>query len=285
VDAEAEGLALEPEAMAPEPAAGRGRPGRSRRELADPLLRRERRLACYEAVMEQFRQGLGVREIARQLQLSRTTVTKYGAARSFPERKVRARLPTQVDPYAPYLERRWQEGCHNTAQLHREIGGQGFLGGESAVYRFTAPWREHAALASRASVPPLPAPRTVLWWLMGQPERLTPEQSAFTARLMALCAPVKTAVDLARRFFELARGRRGEQLEEWVEQAEQSGVAELRSFCTGVRRDWEAVRAGLTLPWSNGPTEGHVHRLKLIKRQMYGRARFDLLRARVLRAA
>jgi transposase len=271
-----------PESLPRAPVATRERRGRSRREVQDPLVRRERRLARYEAVMEQFRQGRGVREIARHLQMSRTTVAKYLRAGSFPERKVRVKLPTQVTPYAAYLERRWQEGCHNSVQLWREIQAQGFAGGKTAVYRFTAPWREARSSSPRSCVPPLPAPRTVLWWLVGEPEQLTEEQRAFTDRLLETCVPVKTAVELGRCFFELVRERQGERLTEWVAQAEQSTTEELAAFARGLRADWDAVLAGMSLPWSSGPVEGQVTRLKLIKRQMYGRASFDLLRARVL---
>jgi transposase len=70
----------------------------------------------------------------------------------------------------------------------------------------------------------------------------------------------------------------------WLSRAEESSVPELRTFARGLRQDEAAGRAGIGLPWSNGPVEGHVNRLKVIKRSMYGRARFDLLRARVLAA-
>lgn len=259
-----------------------GRSGRSRRENQEPALRRERRLARYEAVRRLFREGRGVREIAHHLAMSRTTVAKYVAAGSFPERKVRANPPTQLTPCAAYLERRWEEGCHNAAQLWRELREQGFRGGQVAVYRFTAAWRTARVLVPPRSVPPLPPPRKVLWWLLGEPEQLTADQQAFTLRLGEICPPVRIAVAQVREFFQLVRDRRSEALAAWVEATEQSGIGELQSFCKGVRGDWEAVLAGLTLSFSNGPTEGQVTRLKLIKRQMYGRAGFDLLRARVL---
>jgi transposase len=81
------------------------------------------------------------------------------------------------------------------------------------------------------------------------------------------------------------RKRTGEQLDAWLETVASSGLVDLQSFVAGVSQDKEAVRAGLTLPWSQGQTEGQVTRLKLIKRQMYGRAKLDLLRRRVLHTA
>ncbi len=284
----AEGTAASEANQATRPADPPGlspRPGRSRRENEDPVRRRERRLARYEAVMERHREGHGPRAIARQLGMSRTTLGKYTAAGAFPERKVRANPPTQLTPFAAYLERRWQEGCYNSNQLWREIREQGFPGGHTAVYRFTAPWRQARSASPRPSVPPLPAPRKVLWWLVGEQEDLDEDEQAFTARLRNLCPQVNLAVEHVQEFSRLVRERQSEALAAWVDTTEASGVAELRRFCNGLRSDWEAVLAGLKLPWSNGPTEGHVNRLKLIKRQMYGRATFDLLRAQVLRAA
>src|SRR5207244_10352945 len=107
-----------------------------------------------------------------------------------------------------------------------------------------------------ASVPPLPAPRKVLWWLIGDQEDLDVEQKAFTTRLFDLCPQVSIAAERVSEFFTLARERNGDALADWVERTEQSGCAELRHFCSGVRADWNAVLAGLKLPWSNGPTEG-----------------------------
>jgi transposase len=89
---------------------------------------------------------------------------------------------------------------------------------------------------------------------------------------------------LSQEFALIVRERRHEQLDGWLEQAEQSGLAPLVSFATGVRRDYAAVKAGVTLEYSNGPTEGHVNRLKMVKRQMYGRAKLDLLKQRLIAA-
>jgi transposase len=122
----------------------------------------------------------------------------------------------------------------------------------------------------------------VLWWLVGDQEQLTAEQVAYTTRLLESSASVRSAAELARGFFELVRERRSERLSEWVNCAEASDIAELAAFAAGVRRDWDAVLAGVSVAWSSGPVEGQVNRLKLIKRQMYGRGGFDLLRARVL---
>ena len=96
---------------------------------------------------------------------------------------------------------------------------------------------------------------------------------------------VATTRRLAQRFLRLVRARRGAELEEWVAQVHAVGPPELRGFARNLGRDWAAVQTGLTVTWSSGPVEGHINRLKLIKRQMFGRAKFDLLRRRVLLAS
>jgi transposase len=102
--------------------------------------------------------------------------------------------------------------------------------------------------------------------------------------LCALSDEVATVHRLAQRFLVLVRERRGADLEAWVADVRNTGPPELRSFARNLRRDWAAVQAGLTTEWSSGRVEGHINRLKLIKRQMFGRAKFDLLRRRVLLA-
>lgn len=115
-------------------------------------------------------------------------------------------------------------------------------------------------------------------------DKLTDDDQTQLEQLCLRCPDPATIRDLARGFAELVRTRGGTRLPSWVEQAEQSTIAEIRSFATGLRKDWDAVTAGLTLPWSSGAVEGAVNRIKMLKRQMYGRANLDLLRRRILLA-
>jgi transposase len=124
----------------------------------------------------------------------------------------------------------------------------------------------------------------VVWWLLGSKETLTEEQAAFLDRLKEQCPKVELAQSLALEFFGMARRREPTGLESWIERAVASGIEELKSFGAGLRRDWEAVVAGLSLEWSSGPVEGQVNRLKMIKRQMFGRAGLSVLRARIVPA-
>ena len=110
-------------------------------------------------------------------------------------------------------------------------------------------------------------------------------ERAFISELLKIEPAIKVARDLGREFWRMVRERDGEALDDWLAQVAASGLIEFKNFAKGLRADEAAVRAALTYEWSNGMTEGHINRLKLIKRQMYGRANHDLLRARVLHAA
>lgn len=93
---------------------------------------------------------------------------------------------------------------------------------------------------------------------------------------------LEAAYQLVDEFLQMVRERTGERLEEWQGKVKASHLQAFQTFVTGVQKDKDAVVAGLTLPWSNGPLEGNVNRLKLIKKSMYGRAEFDLIKVRVL---
>ena len=130
----------------------------------------------------------------------------------------------------------------------------------------------------------LPSAREAAWMLL-RPSELTDEERETAELLCRLSPEVRRAQELALSFVGLVKERRGDELRGWVIEAGRSGVAEFRSFANGLTADFQAVRAALEYEWSNGQVEGQVHRLKLVKRQMYGRGKLDLLRARVLHAA
>jgi len=131
----------------------------------------------------------------------------------------------------------------------------------------------------------LPLPGSLRWWFHLPPERLSAKHQAQLTLLCQSNGELALTYQLAQEFADLLRGRKEEELSGWLKKVSASAIAELVSFAKGLERDEAAVRASLRLPWSQGPVEGAINKLKLIKRSMYGRANFDLLRTRVLRAA
>jgi transposase len=253
--------------------------------------RREQKWAIYEEVNRLRAAGCTGPAIAHQVGTSLRTVRRYLRAPVFPERRPRTRPPGQLASYRTYLQQRWREGCHNAAQLWREVREQGFPGSYASVYALLAEWetqlppeqRRHKDQRPRpGAVSAAPTPGAVGWWLLGRREKLSAAQAAYLERLTALRPLIALAQELVQEFFALTRRRDAAALEPWRERVAASGLGELQRFSAGLQRDWEAVMAGLTLEWSTGPVEGQINRLKMLKRQMYGRAGVSLLRARVL---
>jgi transposase len=253
--------------------------------------RRARRMERYRRVVELSEQGVSLRGIARRMGMHRATVRHWLGVGSFPERAQR-RVTSRTDRFLDHLRRRWDEGCHNAAQLTREIQAMGFGGTAVMVRRRVARWRrgertQGCRPASRQHSPCLkrPSPRRVSWWLLKEPAEREPEEEALVQALGDRCAELKTSAELAREFAGLVRQRQAEGWDNWMTKVRGPGVArELSGFAEGLKQDEAAVKAALSLEWSNGQVEGRINRLKLLKRQMYGRATFDLLRRRYLQA-
>jgi transposase len=247
--------------------------------------RHAKRQARFAEIARLHRQGMGARAIARTLGLARNTVRRWLRRGQAPTWH-KGRRPSIVDPYAAHLRRRWREGCHNAAQLWREIRAQGFPGQAVIVRRWVARLRagDTAAMPTASARPVwrLPSSRQAARLLLTDAESLDDTERAFVDALTAASPEIRATQELAGTFAGLIKARDPAGLEPWLEAARGSA---LRDFADGLRRDLPAVRAALTLAWSTGPVEGHITRLKLLKRQMYGRAKFDLLRQRVLCAA
>lgn len=232
-------------------------------------------------------------DIARRVGTSRRTVYRYRHLPEPPEPKRPHRPQRQrvLAPYEPYLLKRWEEGCHNGMRFYREVCEQGYAYGASNVMRFVAQLRrdeaagQPAGTGARAKVAAVPSACRVAGLFLRRPADLHPEQQAYLDRLLAADAAVASAYRLTRDFATLVRERGGDHLDAWLAEVDACAAPALARFAAGLRADLEAVRAGLTEPWSNGPTEGFVHKLKLMKRQAYGRAGFALLRRRVMCAA
>lgn len=266
---------------------------RHQRQAEVSRQRHARWVEQYETIQRLAAAGATANDIARQLDVSRRTVYRYRALTEPPEPK-RPHRPSRrrvLTPYEPYLLRRWQEGCRTGMRLYRELRERGYAYGASNVMRFVAQLRREeaagqpAGTTARTRAAPTPTARHVATLFLRRPAELDAEEQAYVARLREANATAATAYDLTQSFVTMARERTGDRLDAWLEEAEACGADTLGRFAKGLRPDYDAVRTGLTLEWSNGQTEGQVNKLKLVKRQMYGRANFDLLRQRVLRAA
>jgi transposase len=234
-------------------------------------------------IHELMGQGLTVSAIARRVRLDRKTVRRFASAEVAADLLgPRGRRATALDSYLPYLARRWREGQHVAAFLFDEVWQQGYRGSKRTVRRQLAGWRV-------AEPPPpahamLPGPRTLAWLLLRRPSDLDEKEQVLLKQLYERSPELACARQLAQHFLRLVRERRGRELDDWVADVHTTGPPELRGFSRNLQHDWAAVHAGLTERWSSGCVEGNVNKLKVAKRQMFGRARFDLLRKRVLLA-
>lgn len=243
---------------------------------------RSRRVARYESVMKLVRQGVSQRGISQTLGIGRRTVRRWTRAGRFPER-ARVSRRSSLDFFAEYLRHRFiKDRCHNAAKLWRELCERGFRGSSSIVRQ----WIRRLKNDSGRRTPRLPVvkanitgtPRQTVWLLLQHPA----EAREFLAELFRISPEIEACTVVAREFDRMIRERDVHAWPAWVHSARSTT---LRLFASSLCRDEAAVLAALQLPWSNGQVEGQVHRLKLIKRQMYGRAKFDLLRLRVMFAS
>ena len=270
-------------------------PAPTAQELATQ--RRARRLALYEQVWALHRQGWSGEAIARQLGMGRTTVFRDLHAPTFPERTGRAdRGQSVLNPYKDYLVQRWHAGCRDARQLCAELRPRGYRGSYPTVARYTQRLRQAQGAAPRQRLigkplvavsdprpPPLTA-RRAAWLVLRRADQRTAVESQQLTQLRAQPGELADAITLTEDVAQLIRQRQGAQLDPWLERAAQSTLGVFRRFAQGLRDDYAAVKAGMTLPWSTGPVEGHMNRLKMLKRQMFGRARLDLLSRRFLLA-
>ena len=269
-------------------------PTRAARERERRDARREARYAEIHAL---HRQGLGIRAVARHLGINKRTVQKYLAAPRCPHPGPRPNRRPAIAPYLPYLRERWDAGERQVDPLWAEIRARGFPGAAPRVREALAPWRREERAVRQtatgmASPPPPPrpvgtrcAPRQVAAWLVRPPEDLKSAQQTYLDALVARCPALDAVRALARSFARLLRERDATGLEAWLVAAQSCDEAEVREFAAGLRRDQPAVQAALDHAWSSGQVEGQVNRLKLVKRQAYGRAGFALLRRRYLLAS
>jgi transposase len=258
--------------------------------------RQVRRQAVYEQVWALHRQGWTVPAIAQHVGMSARTVQRDLRTTIFPGRQPRSdRGHSLLDPYKPAVLERWNAGCRTALRLFRDLQRRGYAGSYGLVAAYARRLRQAQGLApgQRRTRQPLPVvaespyqpltPRRATWLVLRREEQRTAGETQQLAQLRAQHAEVDEAMTLAQGFATLVRQRQPTQLDPWLKRATTSMSEALRRFAKGLYEDYDAVKAGVALPWSTGPVEGHINRLKMLKRQMFGRARLDLLGRRFIR--
>ncbi|HEY5869520.1 MAG TPA: ISL3 family transposase [Candidatus Tectomicrobia bacterium] len=246
-------------------------------------------VATYEAIHSLHARGTPVTTIAQQLGISRPTVYAYLRRTGPPSPRSPQRSGQVLQPYMPYVIQRWREGCTDSMQLWRELRALGYRHSARTVSRFITRLRRasEAGWAPETQTSPYtrpqgPSARAVSFtWVCPEAKR-SQDAQLYVDQLRQGDQSIGQAYTLSQAFLALVRERRGDALEAWMTKAVASEIEALARFAQGLQEDLAAVKAGLTLPWSNGPVEGHINRLKLLKRQGYGRAGCALLRQRVL---
>lgn len=224
------------------------------------------------------RDGAAIKQIVRKTGHSRQLVRQV--LRGIRGDVFRTRQGS-LDPYLALLDSQWANGCRNSAELWRRLKSKGFRGSMRVVGEW-ATRRRRAEKASDQQLQKIPSARTIARLMTTARDHLS---KADTITIAAIEAGVPTLVDarkLIDRFHAMIRKRTEADLDPWIDAASQSLVA---SFASGVSKDKASVHAALIQPWSNGQTEGQINKLKLVKRQMYGRAKIDLLQARLIGAS
>lgn len=262
--------------------------------------KRAQRLERYEQVHALRQQGYQIKDIAHHLGMGKRTVYTYLSYETFPEWQPSIRRRgSDLDPYKGYLLEQWQQEHPQTKQLFNDIQQQGYRGSYATVARYTRQLRQSQPqaqpspetlneLPGRGPAPQNPttsptalSARRAAWLFLQRAETLTAEQEQTLERLCQQSA-LTDAITLAQGFIELVRQRLPEELDGWLAKAANSSIKVFQTFAKGLKEDYDAVKIALTLDVSNGPVEGLNNRLKMLKRQMFGRAGLDLLAKRFI---
>jgi transposase len=270
-------------------------PTPSPKHQAQAEQRRAERLARYERARELHDHGWPIRAIGREVGLNRNTVRIYLRASSFPERQPRVlRQPSVLEPFIPYLIERWNAGCRNGTALWRESIEQGYTGKRVTVFSFVTrlrkalgiPAKNRSLREGKVAVPeerPL-TPRNAVWQVLQRPEKRERATDVRLQHLPQAHPELGEGIALTEDLATLIRTRDATTLDRWLDRAASSTLKPFQSFAASLRRDYDAVRAGVEQRWSTGPVEGEINKLKMVKRAMFGRAGFPLLQRRVLLA-
>jgi len=251
-----------------------------------------RTLERHATIHDLLQAGHTQQETARILGLDPGTVSRFAREPHPAALLVKATSrDSKLDPFKAYINQRWNQGITDAAVLHADLAAtQGWTGSVQAVRRYVRQFRTAGgqAPASRTgqrapAAPPPPKTRQITRWLLSRPGHLDADDQAQLAAVTARCPHLDALAGHIRSFAEMMTHRQGLlALENWLTRVEADDQPHLHSFANGIRRDQQAVTAGLALPYSSAAMEGNVNKIKMIKRQMYGRASFPLLRKRVI---
>jgi transposase len=230
---------------------------------------------------------MSIKAIARELNLTRQTVRKYRRLPALPKKTSPKPGPRLIDPYRDYLRQRVLDGQTSSRPLWHELRDLGFPGGHSTVYTAIVQLRQELGLPvpQRTRAQPIANPRPLTARALASlvllpPDALSEFQQDLIAQASQLHPAIQLAPHLAQEFATMLRQHT--LLNSWIRAVQPSHLPSLITLVSGLRQDYDAVRAAFILPWSHGHVEGQITRLKVLKRLMYGRANFDLLRLRVL---
>ncbi|MBA2732523.1 MAG: ISL3 family transposase, partial [Acidobacteria bacterium] len=232
-----------------------------------------RRQQLFDAIKELQSQDKSLRRIARELKVARNTVRRYISCETAPPHAAGAGRPSSVLPFAGYLQQRWRAGEHIAFRLWQEITAQGFAGEVDAVQRFVRGWRKTRVgqVACPVTTRGL-SPRRAAKLLLRRDAAGKEWEQTYLSKLCQISPPVKVLQQLGHDFQSMVKERRADLFDDWLKRVAASRIEDLQNWAQGLLADEAAVRNALSSVWSNGQVEGQVNRLKMIKRQMYGRA-------------
>lgn len=245
----------------------------------------------FRTVKQLHREGIPIMTIARRLKMSRNTVKRFLSAGSLLTRQPNCPRFSPIQQFLPYLQKRWTEdGERSSRALWKEIKAQGYPGAEVTLRHFLQKWRAAAeaeikmqAVIKSSAPGRSPSTRQIKWLLFGQQKQSAEQwEQILVGELPRQIPEIEVYRELVKEFHHLMTTRQPEGFQRWLEKARASEIGELVWFANGVEQDRAPVEKAFESEWSQGQVEGQVNRVKFLKRQMYGRANFDLLRARVI---
>ena len=225
----------------------------------------------YQHVMVLHQQGMKIKEIAKRVGLGTRTVQRWLTSDAYPETQYHTRRHrSRFDTYAVYVKQRWDGGCHNIQQIWREIKAQGYPHSDRALRAHLEPLRGKV----KADIPTASSlerfsEKEASWLFIRPLKDLDEKERQELIAIRQASETAETIYQVVQGFLQIVRTRGGEHLDSWMCTVRACHIRELNSYVAGLERDKAAVLAGLTLPQSNGQTEGHITKLKLIKRMMY----------------